>query len=124
MQSLFKIISGFFSRSQHVSNDVAASIIRRFASGSSRDPGDWDDLETANHSNNDVDLAVRLCWHFASQYPAKKPAEYCAKEAKPYFIAVANALEKGLFHSLDHSQIIGLLDRGQLPEEVARLLEI
>jgi hypothetical protein len=121
---LIKSIADLFHRSQYVSNDVAASIIRGFASATLRDSYEWDDLEMANHSNPDVDLAVRLCWHFASLYPAQKSSEYCAKEAMPCFLAVANALEKGLPHLLDHAEIVKLLKQDKLPDEVARLLYI
>jgi hypothetical protein len=122
MRSPVRAIADFFRRSQYVSNDVAADVIRGFANGTSRDPGDWDDLESTNHSNHDVDLAVRLCWHFASQYPARKSTEYCAKEAMPYFLAVAEALEKGMLHSLNYAETVARLEQNQVPDEVTRLL--
>jgi len=42
----------------------------------------------------------------------------------PCFLAVANALEKGLPHLLDHAEIVKLLKQDKLPDEVARLLYI
>lgn len=122
MSSFVTAIKQFFQRSQHVSNDVAATIIRNFVGDVQGNPYAWDDLETTNHSNRDVDLAVRLCWYFAALYPPQKSNEYCATEAKPYFLAVAKALESGQLHALDHSELIKALERKQLPDQISDLL--
>ena len=113
----------FLRQNQYVSNDLAVKIIRDFANGAQKDPYAWDDLETTNHSNPEVELAVRVCWYYAGEYPAKTTTEYCGEEAKPYFLAVANALENGKVRAMQYSELFEVLERGGLPHQIKVLLE-
>jgi hypothetical protein len=86
----------FFSDSVYVSNESAARIIRGFVNGTQRNDGDWDDLESVNHSNPEVSLAIDLCKNYAESYPPTRDSEYCGANASPYFLAIADVLEEGL----------------------------
>jgi hypothetical protein len=110
-------VKGKFTTNQH-----AAGIIKRFISGSS-DRYEWDDFETIPEKNPVVDLAIRLCWYFAAKFPATKPTEYCSSEADPWFLRIANALEKGSFADLDYEGVKQSLAQNKLPETVQRILE-
>lgn len=105
-------------------NGRAASVIRDFARGTQKNPYAWDAFESVTHTNTDVDLALRLCWYFASRYPAQSETEYCANEAIPYFLAIADALEQGVLHSCNCAETVAALKAGHLPESLRRLLKM
>jgi hypothetical protein len=101
----------------------AAKIIRRFVHNELTYPYEWDDFETITEDNPDVAIALNLCWYFANKYPERTPAEYCSEDAFPYFLAVAEALERNLFSELDHRQVIESLRNNELPDNVRVILE-
>ena len=123
MYSIIKSIQRILKRGKFTSNEAGANVIRRFIRGHG-DPYEWDDFETVNEENPDVDLAIRLCWYFAAIFPAKSPTEYCANEASPYFLAVADALEKGFLGTLDSVEVVKSLKKNQLPDNVKCLLNV
>ena len=124
MKSLIRWMATIFHRSQYVTDEVAVSIIRGFIENRMRNPGDWDDLETVTHSNPAVKLAVFLCWYYAGEFPPRHENEYCAPQANPYFLAVADALEKGFLHSEKQAEWIELLEKKpmKLPEDLGRII--
>lgn len=101
----------------------AAEIIRKFATDRTDDPYEWDDFETQNEENPVVDLAIRLCWHFAARFPGSNEREYCGPEAVPWFLAVANALEKRLLSDVDYEVAKKSLEHNELPQSLAHALE-
>jgi len=120
---MFKKAKGFFGKGKHTTNEDAAAIIRRFVYGTS-DQYEWDDFETQNEMNPEVDLAIHLCWYFAGEFPAKKPTEYCGRGADKHFLRIAEALEKGSFAKLDHEAIKKSLQNNIIPETIRSTLGI
>ncbi len=124
MNSLLRQLREFWKAGEFTDCKDAAEIIRRFAHDKPSHPYEWDDFESVEEKNPEVRLALHLCWHFAGEYPSEKPTEYCGEGATPYFLAIADALDKGLLHSVDHQTIIEALKQGNLPEDVKSLLPV
>jgi hypothetical protein len=125
MISLLKrIVDAIFGGSKYTSNEVAAVTIRGFVRGDMPDSYDWDDFETITEDNPDVNLALNLIWHFANKYPPTRPGQYCDREADPYFLMIADALEKNLFQDLDHNAVIAYLkENNELPNSIKNIFE-
>lgn len=122
IKSLVMKIKSFCSRSQFITNKDAAEIIRRFAKGTSS-PYEWDDLESINQSNPDVDIAINLCWYYAAKFPAANKTEYCERAADKYFLKIADALEQGHFAGMDRAAMKYDLQSGRLPDPLHRVVE-
>lgn len=114
MKFLFIKIRNFFSSGQFTTNKEAASIIRRFVKGTCG-PYEWDDLESINQTNPEVEIAINLCWYYATKFPAANKTEYCGRIADKFFLRIADALEEGRFIGLDHVAIKRDLQAGRLP---------
>lgn len=124
MRSPIRRFLDWWHRGEFYTNEEAATIIRSFVCGRKMSPYDWDDFTSCYHANPEADLAVRTIFHFEEQYPSTRSDEYCGREAFPYFQAVAGALEKGSFRSLDHAAICESLRKtGILPDEVKQILD-
>ena len=123
MKRIFQKVIDFFDKGKYTTNENAAAIIRRFIHGTG-DPYEWDDFESVDHTNPDVDLAIKLCWFFAGEFPAKKPTEYCDQRADTYFLKIADALENNQFHDMDHEAVKESLKKNELPKSVSSILSI
>jgi len=120
---IIKKIKDFFNKGKYTTNEDAAAIIRGFVRGTA-DSYEWDDFETQNELNPDVDIAINLCWFFAGQFPPEKPTEYCSRGADEYFLRIADALENGSFGRLDHKEIRKSLQKNILPKTISSVLDI
>jgi hypothetical protein len=123
MKFIKKLIFELFLKGKYTANKDAADIIRRFANGTTL-PYEWDDFETQNEDNPEADIAIKLIWFLASKYPAQKPTEYCDKKAIPFFLKIADALEKGEFRNVDPLEIQMCLKNRKLSERFNRILGI
>jgi len=123
MSSIIQRIKDWWHYSKYTTNQEAAEIIRRLVHHELADPYEWDDFESVEDENPEVNLALNLCWYFANKYPEATPAEYCGKEALPYFLMIAEALEKNLFRDLNHKEIIETMRGDELPDIVKNILE-
>ena len=125
MNQIFKIAIGYIKRQwfkEHfVANKVAAKTIRRFIAGTCN-TYEWDDLESVNHENLEVDIAIRLCCFFARKYPGKK-TEFCGREADKYFLAIADALEQGYLSVEDYLAVKKDLDSNILPKSLRYIFD-
>ena len=103
-------------------NHEAAEIIRNFITGNMKhDPYAWDDLMSMPHTNPDVVVAVELINEFDRRFPARHRHEYCAPEAHPYFLAIADLLEQGTFGIKDKLEIEST--KGEYSPKMKELLE-
>jgi hypothetical protein len=123
IRQLIQKVKNWWNRGKFTSNENAAAIIRRFIQGGD-DPYEWDDFETIEEKNPDVALALELCWFFANWFPSRHSTEYCNPKAFPYFLKIADALEKNGFSDLNHNGIKESLRRKTFPENMYRVLDI
>jgi len=123
MKFFIKKVKNFLLGRKYTENKDAAEIIRRFVHGTG-DQYEWDDFETISENNPDVDLAIELCLFFAGEFPATNKNEYCDKQADPYFLKIAEALENSKFQDLDLEAVKDSLKKNVLPESVSRILGI
>ena len=121
MKFMIKKIKDFFHYSKYTSNKDAAEIIRRFVLGSCNDPYEWDDFESIEEGNQEVKLAIHLCWHFANKYPYDDKAEYCNKQADINFFKIADALENNSFKNINIEEALVSLQNDIIPENINEL---
>lgn len=108
---------------KYTSRKEGADTIRKFVHGTSSDY-EWDDFESIEEDNPEVDLAIRLCWFVATKFPARRKTEYCAPEALPYFLRIADALENGFFAKIDYEQAKVGLQRGVLTDYLNGVVDL
>lgn len=123
IKSLAMKMRKFFSSEQFTTNKEGADIIRRFVKDAVG-PYEWDDFESVNQSNPDVDIAINLCWYYAAKFPAKNKNEYCGSEAVQFFLRIADALQEGRFAGLDRVAIKCELQTGRLPDQLRGVVDI
>ncbi len=100
-----------------VSNNNAAYIIRRLVVDPSNGESQWFDLETADHTNSAVAVAIRYCWYYAALYPDSSQ-RYCSDRAARYFIKIADMLEDGDFDDTALEACDDQLSRDDLPPQL------
>jgi hypothetical protein len=117
------MVKRFWKASKGVDCKEAAEIIRRFVSGNS-DEYEWDDFETANQENPQVELAILLCWYFAAKFPARNSTEYCDPQADRYFLRIADALERGFLKEIEFEKVKQELKAGNMEESLRKILSL
>lgn len=122
-KGIFQKIKRWWHEGVYMTNKDAAAIIKRFISGTGQEY-EWDDFESVEHKNPDVDLAIKLCCFFAGKFPPEKSTEYCNRKADMYFLKIADALGSNDFSNLDYEAIKLSLKKGILPEKITTILEI
>lgn len=86
-------------------NDKAAKIIRDFMIGKDK-YGNYDDLLSFSpHMNLSVRAAVELLIEFERRFPARHDRDYCDPAATPFFVAIADLLERNRLHVENVSDI-------------------
>jgi hypothetical protein len=85
-------------------DNLAVKIIRSFVEGTDK-YGNWDDLMSIPHTNPAVIAAVELINEFDRRFPARHNREYCAPDADPYFLAIADLLEQDRIHVKDKAEL-------------------
>jgi hypothetical protein len=124
INSVISKIKEIFTKGKYTTNTDAVAIIRRFANRTLLSPYEWDDFETQNEDNPEVDIAIKLIWFFASSYPDPKTGEYCDQKAYPFFFKIADALENGEFKNVSSDEINACLKNRNLSERFNRILGI
>ena len=110
--------SGLYNdQSCFVTNKDAAYIIRRMVVDRLNGESHWFELETADHANSSVAVAIRFCWYYAEMYPGSED-EYCGDRAGRYFMKIAEMLEDGAFDDISLEKCEDMLARDDVPGEL------
>ncbi len=128
MNKIGQKIKSWLKGECYLPNKDAAELIDKFVSlpregNTENNAYAWDDFETIEHLNKEVELALWLCWHFADKFPARHHREYMAPEGSPYFKRIAALLRKGKlaeYSSLDLEKV----KQGDFPEDLRKLLDM
>lgn len=106
---IYLLIRWFFEK-PYTPNDVAADKIIRFVEGKELNEWEWDDFTTGPQSNPDVNLAIRCCLHYAYIYPSEDRKMFCDQKGIDYYIPIAEALKRNLFHGITLDDLIPIMD--------------
>ena len=124
LKNTFRKLNDWWFKGKFTTNEQAANIIRRLVDNNFNYPLEWDDFESLEENNPEADIALELCIFFAKKFPGNMTALYCNEKALPYFLKIADMLEKNCFQDIDPEETRKSLRNGEIPGNLRQKLNI